>query len=961
MSTKLPLIQPSFAAGEIDPLLIGRVDQSRYNVGLQTCENFVPMVGGGVMKRAPTYWMADAHAEARLVPFNLPGVDTCILEFSTYTFEGATENLMRIIDVTSAPGTGGNAPYYVRERDLSYGTTYIWTVSGAGTDEYYLTTAAGGDPDVAALRPIGDVRIKFTGPDAYYYKPCTLGTPGSLAVQQYGWGDNDTLGYTTMYCRAAAGVTVDNSYVRCAYIIRVPFTATQAMGMTFAQNGADIYFASHDFPPYKLTRVAATDWRFSMCGFLPNVVPPENLDATPHGFSETGVDATIKYAVAAVSVDGTESLMSDAALAEITMPWIADAYVSLSWNAVSGAIQYHIYKNVLGHWGWMASVSQEWSRISKGTVISGGDASGYAKAKAFDANDRTFWRSSQTGAAVNAAAYIGFDAGSGKTRTPARVRLLQGQTLGHTDDCVTSVKMDYSADGSAWTTLETLDVSAVAGAWQDLEVSVTPVAARYWRLLANSATSTGYSWAVAEVEWYGMTLATSFKDFYIEADTSYSPMEGLSPFTSEGNWPACVAVWMQRLWFANTVNQPMTLWATRIGELANMSTSYPLQEDDGIEVTLAESATEPIRQIVTLRDMVLFTDSMIWVVPAEVNGSALSATNFEFRVNGIGGNLTDCPAVRESGRIVYPAVGNTVRTAQYSLMEDQYAGLELSVFARHMLRDITFSHMAFANGQNPALIILPSGGDEWLQCTYLPEQDMVAWSKHELGLTGVILSICMLPDSGGDYVFGVASNAAASAYFVFQFRAGHPVSETATRFVDCYYDITQFYAAGSFSGLTMYAGLAVRCFYTAAVTGLPGYFDATVSAGGVLTVPAGVSFLDYSTQYIGCLYSATMTTLPMELSDGTKKTVKTKQKKINVASVRVFSSYGGTIGPDASHTVPLVGTGETTYVAPASYETGDKEVVLPQLYGKDGTVTIVSNDHYPLNILDIKPETTIGG
>ena len=49
-----------FLAGEIDPLMAGRVDTDQYGFGLETCENFVPINEGPIVKRPGFEFICDA-------------------------------------------------------------------------------------------------------------------------------------------------------------------------------------------------------------------------------------------------------------------------------------------------------------------------------------------------------------------------------------------------------------------------------------------------------------------------------------------------------------------------------------------------------------------------------------------------------------------------------------------------------------------------------------------------------------------------------------------------------------------------------------------------------------------------------------------------------------------------------------------------------------------------------------
>ena len=77
-------LQPSFAAGELSPLLYGRVDLAKYQVGLKLCSNFMVLPFGGVSNRPGTYFAAPtkSNAVARLIRFKFNSQDAYALEFT---------------------------------------------------------------------------------------------------------------------------------------------------------------------------------------------------------------------------------------------------------------------------------------------------------------------------------------------------------------------------------------------------------------------------------------------------------------------------------------------------------------------------------------------------------------------------------------------------------------------------------------------------------------------------------------------------------------------------------------------------------------------------------------------------------------------------------------------------------------------------------------------------------------
>lgn len=76
---------------------------------------------------------------------------------------------------------------------------YRWTASTSGTTEFYLELAAGGDPSVTSpdfVRENGEDMIK--------------GTKGSLQPGEWDYGDNDTLGFSTIYVRLTDNADPDS-------------------------------------------------------------------------------------------------------------------------------------------------------------------------------------------------------------------------------------------------------------------------------------------------------------------------------------------------------------------------------------------------------------------------------------------------------------------------------------------------------------------------------------------------------------------------------------------------------------------------------------------------------------------------------------------------------------------------------------------------------------------------------
>jgi len=103
------------------------------------------------------------------------------------------------VHLTVMKSDGGTAvTFYVDAVQLETGDTasdfVVGTGSGSGNGEYYLEAAAGGNPSITEPKQVFIDGVRMT-----------LGTAGSLGDHEWDWGDNDSLGYSTLYVRDDTG------------------------------------------------------------------------------------------------------------------------------------------------------------------------------------------------------------------------------------------------------------------------------------------------------------------------------------------------------------------------------------------------------------------------------------------------------------------------------------------------------------------------------------------------------------------------------------------------------------------------------------------------------------------------------------------------------------------------------------------------------------------------------------
>ena len=88
-------IQTDFLTGEISPILHGRVDAEKYANAVETCENFIINMHGGVERRGGTHFVSevkDSTKKVRLIRFEFNREQAYILEFGDLYVRFYTQN-----------------------------------------------------------------------------------------------------------------------------------------------------------------------------------------------------------------------------------------------------------------------------------------------------------------------------------------------------------------------------------------------------------------------------------------------------------------------------------------------------------------------------------------------------------------------------------------------------------------------------------------------------------------------------------------------------------------------------------------------------------------------------------------------------------------------------------------------------------------------------------------------------
>ena len=140
--------------------------------------------------------------------------------------------------------------------------------------------------------------------------------------------------------------------------ISTPYKAEDLQHLKFAQS-ADVLTITHlNYSPKELSRLDHHVWTLTDIIFEPSIDPPDNVTATWSATTPTTNKRDYTYLVTSVDADTLEESDSSTtvtATGHREAYWTTSEYMTIAWDAVSGASEYNIYRSVNGIFGYIGT------------------------------------------------------------------------------------------------------------------------------------------------------------------------------------------------------------------------------------------------------------------------------------------------------------------------------------------------------------------------------------------------------------------------------------------------------------------------------------------------------------------------------------------------------------------------------------------------------------------------------
>lgn len=605
------------------------------------------------------------------------------------------------------PGAGVRLVEFI----FSSSVTYVLEF-GVGYIRFYKNGAQildGSSQAITAITSANPCVITYTGADNFSVgdEVYIEGVVGTLGFEDYFNGRNfvvaavdtalnkitlDYLDGDNVDSSGFTGVYSSGGTVQKVYEVATDFIQLDLYDLQFAQS-ADVMTIAHDeYPVQTLTRTGDASWTLADVSFQAAQPRPTGLSQSNSGAGT----ATVQYVVTAITESGGESLPATGTQRTITAITSANPCV-ITVNRATKPETLILPGDVVlisGVDGNMTSLNNRYFRVGE----------------------------------------VGYPTG-----TTQQITLLDEDT---------SAIAPWTGTTGLCTSHSVTAINALAPitiTWSDSSTNVRTYNVYRRTILSNGVVY--YPWGLITT-----VAGKSYADAgTIAPDYNFTPPDFLNKFTDAENYPGVVAYFQQRLILASTDSSPELVKMSKTGDFYNFSIHSPIQDDDAIEFTMAGRQISDIKHIIDIGKCIMFTDSGEWVLNGDQSGaitpSAINPTQQSYN-----GSSSVPPLIVDNNALYVQGRGSIVRDLNYDYQVEGYKGNDLTTFAYHLLEGKTIVDWAYQKTPNSIVWIVLDDGS-LVALTYIKEQQILAWHRHDIAGATRIESVCCVPEGNEDSVY----------------------------------------------------------------------------------------------------------------------------------------------------------------------------------------------------------------
>ena len=246
-----------------------------------------------------------------------------------------------------------------------------------------------------------------------------------------------------------------------------------------------------------------------------------------------------------------------------------------------------------------------------------------------------------------------------------------------------------------------------------------------WKFLRDG----GIQWGYATV-----TAFTNTTVVVVTVDATFGGTSGetkwrLGAWSGTSGYPAAVAFYEQRLFWAGSTEQPQTLWGSKSGDYENHTPGT--LDDDPVIYTLATDQVNAIRWLSPGKVMAVGTVGGEFVISGSTTSDPLTPTNVRVVREGTRGSHTHKPVRVDNTVIFIQRQQRKLREFTYAFESDSYQSPDLTILSPQVAKG-GISEIAYQQEPNTTIWAVKADG-QLVGLTYLRDQQVIAWHRHKIG------------------------------------------------------------------------------------------------------------------------------------------------------------------------------------------------------------------------------------
>ena len=424
----------------------------------------------------------------------------------------------------------------------------------------------------------------------------------------------------------------------------------------------------------------------------------------------------------------------------------------------------------------------------------------------------------------------------------------------------------------------------------------------------------------------------------------------LGAWSETNGYPNCAVFFQDRLCFGGNWAYPQRLWMSRSGDYDNFSVDKEegtVTDDSAVTANLLSQTSHRIHHMDAANDLIIYTEGNEWTISGNSTVKPSDVTPRNQQNNG----CSDVLPVRVNNRLIYvQRRGSIVRDMGYSYDSDSYTGMDLTILAKHLIKNKELIAASFAQEPDSCVYFVRDDG-VMLCLAYIAEQKVYAWSH--IITDGKIEAVAGCQQGNNDITYVITNRTinGKTERYIERMDADHD-SDYQQDYVmmDCATHYKLSTKATHITGLDYLEGKTV------CVLGDGYLYEELVVTNGAVDIDEPAADIIVGLPYTMILEQPNFET---QMRDGSAQG---REKTISFVILRLSNSFGGEIGPNGGVLSDIIYDVGQLEMGQHILYTGDKKVTLASGgFNVDGRVYIRHDKPYPFTLSAIIRAVTFGG